>query len=862
MDPHLSPGSVADFLPRLVGGEMAERIRSRDWSDTPVGPMERWPSPLKSALSILLASRFPMFVWWGEERIVFYNDAYIPLIGDKHPGHLGARAYEDWAEIWEVIGALDDQVFRLERAIGSQHLLLIMHRHGYPEETYFGYSYSPITAEDGTVAGLFCACYETTIEVLRERRLKLLQGLGADPSDATVEAAAIRVMGALDQGRKDIPFALLYLVDGDGAEATLVAATGVRPGAEMSPWRLPLHEGSPSSPWPLARLGRSSPWLHRVDGLGARVARSLEPDRMEADSACILPIASSSEAPPTAFLILGISPMRAFDEEYEAFFRLVARHVGTNLAAARTREMERERLAVLRAYAERSERDRAQLEAVFQSANDGIIVMDMQGNVVLANEAEARIYGFRTLDELKQNLSDLVRIFEVRDLEDRLVPPEQWPAARLLRGEFLANLELRARRLDTGQEWVVGFSGAPIRDAEGRQTLAVLISRDITEVKRAEQALRESEALFRDMANSLPLLTWMADSRGWIFWYNQRWFEYTGTTLEEMEGWGWRAVHHPEHVERVVRKIRHSFETGEPWEDTFPLRSRTGEWRWFLARAVPLRNEEGRIVRWFGSNTDVTEELRAREELALALEARDEFLSIASHELKTPLSSLKLQAQLMKRGIARQDGRIYEPARVARLVDETDRQTERLTRLIDDMLDIARIRTGRLSIHPEPMALDELVREVVERMRPQLVAAGTHVGLECAERVEGQWDRLRIEQVLTNLLTNAQRYGEKKPVTVRLERRDSQAHLSVRDQGLGVPPESQERIFERFERGISANEVSGLGLGLFITRQIVEAHGGRIWVESEGLGDGSTFHVELPLGAGGPDGQDGAGRPG
>ena len=130
-----------------------------------------------------------------------------------------------------------------------------------------------------------------------------------------------------------------------------------------------------------------------------------------------------------------------------------------------------------------------------------------------------------------------------------------------------------------------------------------------------ENALRESEARFRELADNISQFAWTADGKGWIYWYNKRWLDYTGMALEDMQGWGWQKVHHPEHVNRVVERIRQSFETGTPWEDTFPLRSKDGDYRWFLSRALPIRNEAGDVIRWFGTNTDVTQQFEAENAL-------------------------------------------------------------------------------------------------------------------------------------------------------------------------------------------------------------------------------------------------------
>jgi PAS domain S-box-containing protein len=264
---------------------------------------------------------------------------------------------------------------------------------------------------------------------------------------------------------------------------------------------------------------------------------------------------------------------------------------------------------------------------------------------------------------------------------------------------------------------------------------------------------------------------------------------------------------------------------------------------------TPVFDEKGTFLLAVLTIRDITERRITEQALREAVRSRDDFLSIASHELKTPITSLKLQAQIARRSY--ESGReTYHPKQVDQMMELIERQADRLNRLVDDMLDIAHIRSGRLNVLKDTVRLDKVVAEVVERFGPILKQAGSTVSFEAQAMLEGNWDRVRLEQVVTNLLTNAMRYGNKKPVTVVVSKSPQapdMARLEVRDLGMGISPNSRDRIFNRFERDVNNNEVSGLGLGLFIARQIVEAHGGHIWAESPGINQGSTFIVEIPL---------------
>lgn len=239
-----------------------------------------------------------------------------------------------------------------------------------------------------------------------------------------------------------------------------------------------------------------------------------------------------------------------------------------------------------------------------------------------------------------------------------------------------------------------------------------------------------------------------------------------------------------------------------------------------------------------------------------ALKARDEFLSIASHELKTPLTSLKIQAQLQSRLVSKGSPEAYSKDRIIANNEKLERSVQRLDRLVDDMLDISRIRTGKLTMHREEVNLSLLIQEVIDRMQELFIeASGENIEFEGPEKAYGMMDPMRIEQVISNLLQNALKYGLGKNVKVTVSDFPSVLKLSVSDKGLGIFEVDQKKIFERYERAINPNEISGFGLGLFISRQIILAHGGNIWVSSN-PGEGATFYIEIPK-TSSPDQQDG-----
>lgn len=260
---------------------------------------------------------------------------------------------------------------------------------------------------------------------------------------------------------------------------------------------------------------------------------------------------------------------------------------------------------------------------------------------------------------------------------------------------------------------------------------------------------------------------------------------------------------------------------------------------------TPVYDKKGNLSLVVVTVKDITRKKKTEMELRHAIHARDEFVSISSHELKTPLTSLKLKTQFLRRKLDKTDSMPYEE--IKKFAEGIDQQLTRLTRLVDDMLDISRLRSGKFKLAKERVNFCEVVHNAVEQIRPQFIEAGYEPPkLINLKEVYGCWDSLRIEQVINNLLTNAIRYGEGNPVTLEVRLVGHNVELAVKDQGAGISAEQMKRIFNRFERLTEVHETTGLGLGLFLSQRIIDAHDGKIWVESE-LGKGSTFFFSLPI---------------
>ncbi|GJL58281.1 MAG: two-component hybrid sensor and regulator [Nitrospirales bacterium] len=1230
--------------------QMAAKIRDNNWMETPLGDISTWPPQLTTSVQIILDSKYPMFVWWGEHLINIYNDAYIPVLGGRHPKALGACASDIWSDIWDVIGPQADIVFQEGRSTWNEDLPLFMRRHGFLEETFFTFSYSPIKNGEGETLGLFCACTEETSRVLKGRRLNTLRRMSevTEAADAVGEVCRLSAE-ILADNPCDIPFSLLYVWDKEEGSLCLRGQSGFPSDSLLAPLRLTMEGGTfhPQPWWPLIL---SPKWEETVFPIDKQPNLPEGPWPEPPTQGMVLPVESWETQSPSGYLIVGISSRLAIDDRYREFLNLLTRGISGAINRAQVRAEERKRMEALaelnRAKTEFfsnvshefrtpltlilgsleeamqrttsttvagvevahrnamrmlklvntlldfSSLEAGRMQAVFEPLDFCELTIDLASSFesamnkaglefivscptlsqpvyvdrsswekimlnLLSNALKFTLEGRVSVEVMphadsvdvriadsgvgmsRETLAHLFdRFFRAKEVLGRtfegtgiglalvkelvvmhggkihveselgkgsvftvtvpfgfqhlpsaqvchtptqptdervaksfIVETEQWAGggeheshrqgilhdeeegplqqsdhsrpsillvednrdmreyvARILRADYevvsvcdgqealervhrvrphlilsdimmprIDGLELlkriRSNRelLSTpfiflsaraGQEdevdglltgaddylvkpfsarevlarvkktlglatmrraaieyesrfqhlahhpeimiWITeadgncvflsqtwyDFTGQTEANGLGEGWMSAIHSHDRPSIQQAfyeanrkrhpvrleyrlrsgqgayhhvldsasprftpdgsylgyvglvldlsyqkeiEEQHRESEERFRTLANTISQFAWMADAMGRIFWYNARWYEYTGTTLRDMEGWGWKKVHHPDHVDRVVEKIRRCFQTGQIWEDTFPLKGKDGEYRWFLSRAVPIRNHLGEVVRWIGTNTDITELKTIQEQL--------------QH-----LTS-QLESQVAKRTQELRHNQTRLQALVGELILTEQRERRRIAEELHDflaqLLVACRLRVNRLeqvsvegSVIPVLGEIDRILdqslrytRSLVAQLVPSvlyqfgllkalrwLAEDMTQYGLSVEVNMERdhltltESEAVLLFQSVRELMMNVVKHAgvDRVYLAVTLSSSD-EVCIEISDRGVGFDP----TLIERHSQ--ASNQ-----FGLFSIRERMSLLGGRMVIDSSS-GSGTRIRLYMAL---------------
>jgi PAS domain S-box-containing protein len=493
---------------------------------------------------------------------------------------------------------------------------------------------------------------------------------------------------------------------------------------------------------------------------------------------------------------------------------------------------------------------RNHLAAIVASSDDAILSKTLEGIIVSWNEGAERLFGYTPGEVIGKSVTILIPPDHL-DEEPRILE-------RLRRGERIDHYQTVRMRKD-GTLLDISLTVSPIRNSKGQVIGASKIARDITVQKRAAEALLASDARFRIMADSAPVLIWMADTTKACTWFNKGWREFTGRPLEGELGFGWTQNVHSDDLQDCLRTYTEHFEAQTPFRMEHRLGRHDGSWRWVINQATPLfEGHFGRFSGYVGSCIDITEfrqsqidrddllraERAARSEAERLSHMKDEFLATLSHELRTPLNAILGWSTLLRR--LDQGSPDH-----AKGLETIERNARVQTQIIGDLLDMSRIISGKVQLDVQPIDLNEVISAALDAVRPSVEARKLRLRATLdsrGTRIRG--DPSRLQQVVWNLLTNAVKFT---PAGGRIDvishRVNSHVEISVEDSGAGIKPEFLSFVFDRFRQADSSmtRRHGGLGLGLSIVKHLVELHGGSVRVESPGEGQGTTFVVALPI---------------
>jgi len=794
------------------GGRIGRRIRSLDWSQHPLGPVETWDAVLRTSLGIVLSSSFPTFLAWGEDLTLFFNDPYEPMLGQKAHS-LGSPYQAVWHEVWDTLGPYIRRVLAGE-SFFFENYETTLERNGFPEQAWFTFSYSPLRDDAGAVRGLICTCVEVTDKVQATARHKEAEERLALSLEASGNIGTWSY--ELDTGvtHVDERFARLFQVD-----AALALS-----GTELQRFTDMIHPGD------------------RPRVLAAIEAAILGGTHYDIDYR--IPQRSGRDVWVNA-------RGKTFTDPASGRRRFAG--IAVDITARKLAEEARIASEAQAAAASlRAEDSRRLLDALLDAAPVGIAYADTNGRLLVTNAANRAIWG-DYLPEKGIAGYDAWKGWLPSDSPGDGAPlaPHEWPIARVLAGrdkhEALIEIEPFGA---PGVRRTVIVRAQAMRDTSGKLVGAVAATMDITPQVLAERALKESEQKFRSIANVIPQMVWSSNVEGTDHYVNERWHEYTGIAEIQLAYNGWRKVVHPDDLGPMLTAWKSSFAANILFESEHRLAHHSGGYRWVLNRALPSFDDSGRATHWIGTLTDIHDQKAGADELRAAARRKDEFLAMLAHELRNPLAPISNAAQLLTLAGASEQ-------RIRQSSEVIIRQVRHMTELVDDLLDVSRVTRGQVALEREPVDIDTVVSGAIEQARPLIEARAHRLELDLASagaRILG--DRTRLVQVVANLLNNAAKYTPQGGrIALSVSARAGAVTISVRDNGIGIGADMLPYVFDLFSQAERTPDRSqgGLGLGLALVKSLVQLHGGRVEAHSEGLGRGSTFSVVFdvaPAGAG------------
>jgi PAS domain S-box-containing protein len=751
-------------------------MRALDWAATPLGPVAGWPQSLKTAVSLLLRSRQPMFIGWGPELVSFYNDGYIPICGGKHPQALGQPMASVWKEIWDSLSPLNEAVLRGE-SLWFENQAFDLGQRGNSGPSYFTFSYTPLLDDDGRIAGIFCSALETTASAAHAARQALLE-----------------------------------------KEEQLRLATEA---AEVGMW-----DSDPVTGWMF--------WAPRV-----RAMFGITGDRPLTLDDFYQGVHPDDRDATLAAFAAACDPARRI--VYDVEYRSVGREDGrVRWVAARGRglfDADGNCRRVIGTAIDITARKDAELamEVALEASRTGTFHWNIQTNTLDWDAALDRLFGL-VPGQVVRSLEQFILLVHPEDRAEVIARCER---CRDDAADF--EMEFRVVYPDGSTHWLYD-RGRTFVDGEGRAKTMTGACVDVTQRREAEAALRASEAFYRRTLESVPGITYTATAEGACDYLSEQWTRFTGQPASEALGSGWLQAVHPEDRLRAETAWGQAVREESRFAIEFRICRQDGRHEWFQSQASMIHAAGNAPGRWIGGLHNVHELKQAQEALRDADRQKDDFLATLAHELRNPLAPLRTGLELLKKADSATDQR--------RVREIMDRQLNHMVRLVDELLDIARISQGKIVLQRDTLRLQTVLDHAVEAARP-LLDAHSHTleweGVDPAWQVHG--DITRLVQVVGNLLNNAAKYTSPGGrIALRADLEQDGLSISVEDNGIGIPKELLQRVFDRFVQVEHHAERAegGLGIGLSVVKSLVEMHGGHVGAESDGPGNGSRFKVWLP----------------
>lgn len=840
------------------GGAMGKLIRKFNWQANVLGPPDTWPLQLKRQAGIMLNMPSPMLICWGKDLIQLYNDAFRPILGqNKHPLALGTPVYETYAEAWDTLKPLFDKVM-VGEAVAFQDFKLNLSRNGQNEDVYFDFSYTPLTDEEMKVHGVLVICAETTQKVLA------LEGMQATNKEiAKSNEDLLTNNEQLSSSQKNLRKIVYELAESEHRIRSIV---------ENAPFPIGVYMGKE------LRITFANQAIINVWGKGPNVIgkpyKEFLPELSDQGVFTQLDDVYATGKPFHArnrridLRVDGHMRTYYFNYSFTALtdqrgkiygvMNTAADVTDTVLAKQQVEETSYELAALNEELAASNEELQAmneEMASTNEELNESRQQLEIANRELAASASRLRMAIESTNLGTWEYIPATGELYWSKELREIYGIPETAPATMeafaahiypedyaWVQAQIAAamdpdtggryDLSYRITRFDNNETRWIKVQGTVYFD-EGKVTRFIGTAFDITGLKDAEEKTAKLAAIIASTDDAIISKTFESIITSW----NASAERMFGYSADEMIGESIYKLIPQDRLEEeplILARLR----SGERVQH-FETKRLTKDGRLIDVSVTvsPVKDSDGKIIGLSKIARDITE--RKLDE-----NRKNDFIGMVSHELKTPLTSLSAILQVAKAKLNKTDDAFLSGA-----MQKANHQVKRMSTMINGFLNISRLESGKIQIDKRLFNIEALIHEVVDEMK---VTATTHTinAVEC-DAVEVNADQEKIQSVISNLISNAVKYSPNGTVIyIACKNTGKEAIVSVRDEGIGIQPTDAEKIFDRYYRVENGNtqHISGFGIGLYLSAEIIERHGGRIWVESES-GKGSTFYFSLPLGA-------------